>query len=48
MVATVVVRLAHAHTIVGEVDIAVIAEELGHRGFAMDLVVMRGAPGFAD
>jgi hypothetical protein len=31
VVATVVVRLAHAHTIVSEVDIAVVAEELGHR-----------------
>lgn len=48
VVAAVVVRLAHAHTIVGEIDIAVIAEELGHRGFAIDLVVMCGAPGFTD
>ena len=31
MVATVVVRLAHAHTVVRKVDIAVVAEELGHR-----------------
>jgi hypothetical protein len=35
VVATVVVRLAHAHTIVCEVDIAVVAEELGHGGRAI-------------
>jgi len=32
MVATVIVRLAHAHTVMRKVDIAVVAEELGHRG----------------
>jgi len=31
VVAAVVVRLPHAHTVVGEVDIAVVAEELRHR-----------------
>jgi len=31
VVATIVVGLAHTHTIVGEVDIAVIAEKFGHR-----------------
>lgn len=37
VVAAVVVRLPHAHTIVGEIDIAVIAEELRHRGAAVVL-----------
>lgn len=32
VVATAVVRLAHAHTVVCEVHIAVVAEELRHRG----------------
>jgi hypothetical protein len=32
MVAAVVVRLPHTHTVVGKVDITVVAEELRHRG----------------
>ncbi len=30
VVAAIVMRFAHAHRVVGEVDIAVVAEELGH------------------
>lgn len=44
MVAAVVVRLAHAHAVVSEVHIAVVAEELGHRGVVnVGLVVCGGA-----
>jgi hypothetical protein len=31
VVAAIVVSFPHAHTVVGEVDIAIVAEELGHR-----------------
>lgn len=34
VIAAVVVRLPHAHTVVCEINIAVVAEELGHRGTA--------------
>ena len=42
VVATVVVGLAHAHTIVREVDIAIVTEELGHRVRIIRLVAEMG------
>jgi hypothetical protein len=43
VVATAVVRLAHAHTVVCKVHIAVVAEELRHvRGSASDYDASRG------
>jgi len=42
VVAAVVVRLPHAHTVVGEVDIAVVAEELRHRVLSVRLGAEKG------
>jgi hypothetical protein len=42
VVATVVMGLAHAHTIVREVDIAIVTEELGHRVRIIRLVAVMG------
>lgn len=42
VVATVVMGLAHAHTIVREVDIAIVTEELGHRVRIIRLVAEMG------
>lgn len=44
VVASVVMRLAHTHTVVCEVDIAVVAEELGHRDLAVALSLMCWVP----